>query len=195
MWNLYLSKSGRYPIDVHVLSGIPPICFPPLIRMRNSGQRSKQGTTHQDVDIRGSEQPSSQLPQTHLHPPPSTGWIWGDQRKVISAQTQHYTHTSCKKRDTERKKWFMCHQKARMICRVCVPYLCRSVCPFSICISRRACSLPTPGMPLWMDDNAEVIHTSDFDFAYFRLRLTPYLGNIITAKEDGQTDEVLSGEL
>lgn len=57
------------------LMSSPPLAFPPLIRARARirGQSSKQGTTHQDVDIHGSEQPSSQLPQTRLHSPPSTG--------------------------------------------------------------------------------------------------------------------------
>lgn len=38
----------------------------------------------------------------------------------------------------------------------CVSYLCRSVCPFSVWISLRACSLPTPGMPLWTKDNVQL---------------------------------------
>lgn len=111
-----------------------------------------------------------------------------------------YHNTICSlhvRKGTQRgKKQLMCYQKGKKdVKSVCVSYLWRSVCPFSIWISLRACSLPTPGMPLWMDVNAQVIHISDFDTANFRLRQAPYLRNIITAKEDGQTNKILSGEM
>lgn len=71
---------------------------------------------------------------------------------------------------------------------ICVSYLCRSVCPFSIWISLRVCSLPTPRTPLWKNDIGQ--WNKFFILMILRnviWRCPPYFRNIIAAKEDGQT--------
>lgn len=42
---------------------------------------------------------------------------------------------------------------------------------------------------------AEAIHIGDFDVVKFQVKGPAYLRNIITTKEDGQTNKILSGEM
>lgn len=134
-----------------------------------------QDTAHQDVDIRGSEEPSLQLPQTHLHYSPSSGQTW-DQRKITSARTHHMFSATNRKFE------------------IFDFYLWRSVWPFNVWISFRACSLPTPGMPLWKHKHAQLtqVHWCWWSDASNGLS---HLRDIIAAKEDGNTNKVASAQM
>lgn len=91
------------------------------------------------------------------------------------------------------------HKAGKIICEVRVSYRCRSVCPLSIWMNLRACSLPTPGMPLWKNGNTQltqVVQISDVNVARFQTMVAPsYLRDIITAKKDGQSNKIFSGEV
>lgn len=144
---------------------------PLLITLR--GQSSKRGSTHQDVDIRCSEQPSSPLPQARLHSPPSTGWTWGDWRKVSEV---YYLQS----KDDLQSSCFLPLQKCLSFQRLYKPQSLLSTNAWYALVEECQCTVNMSYSCRW------------FWCCKFQI---PYLRNIITAEKDGQTDKILSGEL
>lgn len=137
------------PIYTHTYFGFQPLSG------SETGQRSKQGMTHLDVDIYCSERLSLQLHRTHLHSPLSTEWIW-------ITETVELRHLmQCKINSLFPTK------NEKMYVIVGVFYLCRSVCPLSVWISLRACSLPTPGIPWWRSGSIDQVSQLLITFNFF----------------------------